>query len=505
MKKFFKELKELLAESKLSSVLLTAVLIATLVLLNALVYALTNAFGLYLYSPELDDLTISGKTDALFAGVAEGDEVTIMFCMAEDDLELHDTGAYVHETVRQFEEKYSFINVKYVNMLTHRDEDGALVDLTEYAVDMRGNETPLRQNSVIFISGQNYRVITDTYSSAGFADFFTLDSAGNAYAYNGEEVVASMVAWVLADEHGTAYFTEKHGETADVAFSNMLSCAGYYVDVINLRDNEVPEDADLVVISNPTTDFYKIAEGTVGRSEIERLEDYLDRGGCMYVTLDPYARRLPVLEGFLEDKGIALYGTTDENGVYTRGLVRETNNSVSMDGLSFVAEYADSYAAGSIKGILNAYDSGRVLMSNVAGLKLSGDAKPLLASSASSSIVAGGDTLNSDGGYTVAAYSESRNEDGSYGRIMVVPSIFLTASDVLVSGGYSNKDFLYTAYDILFDSLSAPLGCNSVVYTTDMLENFTMLTANIFAAVLMAIPVVLAAVGTVIIIRRKNR
>ena len=176
MNKFLEGIKGLFFKAKPMSVLLTSVLIASVVVTNALVYALTNSLGLYLYSPDIDDLSISGYTDELFSEITESDKVTVMFCMSEDDLKLHSTGRYVYETVKQFEDRYDFLNVKYVNMLTHRDERGTLVDLSKYKVDMRGHETPIRDNSVIFISGENYRVLTDTYSSAGFADFFTLQT-----------------------------------------------------------------------------------------------------------------------------------------------------------------------------------------------------------------------------------------------------------------------------------------------------------------------------------------
>jgi hypothetical protein len=87
-------------------------------------------------------------------------------------------------------------------------------------------------------SGKNYRVITDVYSTGGYADFYTLDKEGYATSYNGEEVMAAMINWVLSEEHKTAYFTQYHGEIVDIAFSNLLACAGYYIDVVDLRKNE---------------------------------------------------------------------------------------------------------------------------------------------------------------------------------------------------------------------------------------------------------------------------
>ena len=56
---------------KLTGSAITALVIGIVIAFNAIVYALTVGFGLYLYSPDTDDLTISGSTDALFADTIE--------------------------------------------------------------------------------------------------------------------------------------------------------------------------------------------------------------------------------------------------------------------------------------------------------------------------------------------------------------------------------------------------------------------------------------------------
>ena len=507
MKKIIGAIKRLASRERSYAALATCVLIALVVVMNVLIFALTSAFGLYIYSPEITDLSISGNTDNLFLNVPSGREVTITFCMEEQTLKSHSTGQYVWQTVKQFEERYDFVNIKYVNMLTKRDENGEIFNFDKYATDMRGKKTPIRQNTVIFSSGDNYRVVTDSYSSLGFADFFSLNGSGEAYAYVGERIVAGMISWVLTDTHGTAYMTQKHGETADVSFANILTCAGYYIDVINLRDNEVPSDADLVVISNPTSDFYRLGEGIIGRSEIESLEAYLERGGNLYVTLDPHVKQLPVLEGFLAEWGVKLVNYTDDKGVFSRALVRDTSLGISTDGYAFVAEYADSVGAGNVKALATGYTNGGVLLASTGALKLDSSlgAYPLLTSSASSTLSAAGKVIDSDGSYAVASYTERKNDNGTYAKVVVVPTIYLTAQDALISEGYTNTDFLYSVFYAIFSAKSAPLGCTTITYNTTVLENLTMKNARTYTALVMAIPLALSVVGTVIIVRRRNR
>ena len=89
--------------------------------------------------------------------------------------------------------------------------------------------------------------------------------------------------------------------------------------------------------------------------------------------------------------------------------------------------------------------------------------------------------------------------------IFVIPSIYLSASDALVSRGYSNKDFVYAVFDDFFGSDTPPYGCKPILYDTETLENLTMGTAKIYTALIMLIPAAAALVGAVILIRRKNR
>ena len=507
MKKFMDRLRSLFAKDRQTATLSTCLMITVVVLFNVIIFTLTSAFGLYIYTKEYTDLSISGNTDSLFSEISKGREVTVTFCMEEEKLKEHETGSYVYKTVSQLRERYDFIKVKYVNMLTKRDENGELFPLEKYKVDMRGNKAEIRSNTVIFSSGANYRTVTDTYSSAGFADFFSLDSTGAAYAYCGEEIVAGMIAWVLNDEHGVAYMTEKHGETADLAYAKILTCAGYYIETLNLRDREVPSDAELVVISNPTTDFYRLGEGVTGRSELERLESYLSSGGSLYVSIDPLARRLPILEGFLAEWGIELYGTENDDGTYTRALVKDSDMGVSGDGYSFIAGFADSAVGGEVHTAVSTVTDGRVLVSSSAAMKLDGakNTGALLSASDSASLVAGGRTLDSEGGYAVAAYSKRQNDNGTEGCVVVVPTVYLTAADALSSAGYANRDFLYATLSEALGARSMPIGCNVSGYESDILENFTMKDARIFTALILAVPLVLAVAGGFIIIRRKNR
>lgn len=543
---------------------MTVVIIIAVVMFNVLAYTVTNAFQLYLYSPQKDDLSISGNTDALFEDAIKiGKKVTITFCYTEEKLETHSTGSYVLETARNFAERYpEFIELKFVNLLTKRydDKESKIAPLDNYCsvvcrndVDTNPSDDVTKecgnvmrtsdvvyengkpictkchseildyknnivrnfaQNSIIFETGTygssdfSYRVLTDRSTSTGFSDFYTLDASGNVMAYNGEEVMAAMISWILQKDHPVAYFTQNHGETADIAFSNLLTCAGYYVEVINLRKQEIPTDAGLLVISNPTTDFDRSDDDANFRGEINKIEAYLEGGGKLYVAIDPYVKQLTNLENMLTNWGITVSGGTTDDGAYLRDVVRDNNQAITPDGYSFVAKMAENDVADKIGDKMVEYGaSGEVLLSSVVRLKLDRDkgAQPLLVSGNSSTTHRGEERTDNEGGYAVAAYSERTEKTGKTSTVFVLPTAYITATDAFLSENYSNKDFLYSTLEVLFDSHSAPRGCNQINYIGERLEGMTMGRARLYTAIILMLPTALAVVGIITIIRRKNR
>lgn len=492
-----------------SSAVLTAVIICAVVFVNIITYTLTSAFSLYIHKDEEYDLSISSSNDALFAEYIEGGrKVDVIFCSYEDSVKNNEKGAAVYRTAKYFEERYpEFIKLKFVNALTQLDSDGAPYDLSQFT--QREGEY-INENSVIFSTETNYRVLTDSFSITGYANFYTLDSQLTPTSYNGEEVFASSVLWALqpAESQQIAYFTTGHGETSNAILYTILSSAGYLVKELNLRKNDVPEDADLVIISNPVVDFERGAEGSSLWTEYDRLVDYRSRGGKLMVIVDPLINKpFGTLSQFIGEYGLSF--ETAESG--EKALVRESSNAITADGFTLVAEFADSEVASAMRDkIVNraGTENPRVILRNVASIAIDpnfAEARPLLVASPSSTLEAGGVRVNSDGDYAIAAYSRYSNNSTEDSAIVVMSDGMLTASDAIVTDRYSNKDFLYSLFDVFFEKGDMPYGCRSVIYQHSVLENLTVGTARIYTAVLIAIPVVIGILGGVVLVRRKNR
>ena len=508
MKKIMNGVKGWLSGHSGFAFYLTALLVAVLVLLNTVVYALTAKYQLYLYSPARDaDIPLSETSDLyLERAMMGGRKVTVIFCDDRDDVRNHDLGGLVYDTAMRFEEKYpEFLEIKFVNYHTGYDSDdpmGQKVDLTKYN---EGGTVRIRNTSIIFECEGNFRVMTG--GSTGYEDFFSLTSGGSIYAYNGEEVLASMICWVTEpeDQHKKVYFTQNHGETADIALNSAFVSAGYYVEVINLRKQDVPEDAALVVISNPTTDFEKSAEESKVDAELDRLESYLEKGGNLYVVLDPLVKKLPNLEEFLLGKGFALAEDKDENGTVARDIVRDDINGDPTDVYRFLLTPASNEHADKVFGYMNRYVDGGISVSQTGRLLLSNGAVPLLLSSESSVASRAGAVVDSEGSYAIMGYNQIAYENGNTAQIIVIPTISLTTTTSMVNNTYQNKAFVLSMLSVFCDAVQSPIGCTSLITRGATLEGLTIGQARGYIAIVMAIPAALAVLGTVTIIRRKNR
>ena len=504
MNNFKQKLSAAVHGRNLPSATVTVIIIVSVILLNMILYTIGSNYPMYLRFDEEPDMSVSDASDENFAAAqARGEKVTVTFCMYRDDVKKHTTGQYVLDTAEQFAKKYpEFIEIKYINIITQLDSEGNTIDVDLYKSFAEANEVTLSRYSVIFECGNKMKVLTDTYSGLGYADFFTFDSAGNATSYSGEEMFASMVNFVIREgETKYAYFTTGHSEMPSLNLYNLLTKAGYVVKEINLRKvDKIPDNAGLVIISNPLSDFERAAEGSNLYSEIERLRAYADRGGNFLVTLDPYASKTPVLESFLSEFGFTL-NRTDKGEAH---ILKDDTNGITTDGFTLIASYADDEICSAVKAKTD-ISGGNIILSNVGTLGLSGSAKALLVSSDSAVAEAAGSSVSAAGVHVIAGYSENEREGGAVASMVVMPSVYLTAADAIVTNGYANKDFIYALCETFYECYGMVYGANNYVYDDAVLENLTMSTARIYTAIAVAIPVILTATGAVIVIRRKNR
>ena len=135
-------------------------------------------------------------------------------------------------------------------------------------------------NSLVVECGDKYRYISyDDIYQVDTTSYYTTGSVSQSF--DGESLITTAISYVVTEELPQVYYTSGHGEAE---FSDALQSA---LDKANMETteftlvnvDEVPEEADLVLINSPTSDF--------AEEEVTMLEEYMDNGGHIVVFSGP--------------------------------------------------------------------------------------------------------------------------------------------------------------------------------------------------------------------------
>lgn len=346
------------------SAVLTALIIAVIIVINVIFSALAQKFLWYgdltpelLFTMSDDALSILEVGDEKFGskapiervneireenrkynaekGLTEGmagykDEdikISIIFCDDPDVIESNINQKYVYRTALELEEKFP----DYIEVINYD-----IVRNPSSVSRFKANSlSEIYTTSVIVEFGTEYRV-------RELRSFFMFEEADGdtPWAYNGEKAFVSSILAVTRAESPLALLTVNHGEsTKDSALEDTLWDAGYEVRYIDLAEQDIPEKCRLLVIMDPKQDFL-VADGVSDIDEIKKLDEYLDKANAMMVFMDPSTARLNNLEEYLEEWGISFDRTTVGTTEVSH-LVTDKSQSLTSDGYTFFANYAE--------------------------------------------------------------------------------------------------------------------------------------------------------------------
>ncbi len=504
---FSDRLRKIWRDNTRLGTILTVVIIAVVVVFNAVMFGMANKFTWYFREETELKHAIGTGMKSYMTEVADRGDVNIIFCDSEDALVADEAYNLVWQTANEYANTYSYIKVKNVNIYTQPEE----VQKFKYGINPEtGKEEQINKISkdVVIFEGEKDFVVLPMQS------FFILDSQNYITAYNGEEMIGAMVHRVQTPEaRPTAYFTISHGETYSAMFMNRLIAAGYEmktVDLIAEADEFLKnyKKGDVLVISSPRYDFIKghtSEDGSTVRGEIELLNSFLSSGGSVLAMLDPLVTNTVKLEAFLTTWGITIRREVVD-GERHPVSVCDMDNSVTTDGYTLISEIGNEGVAAEIRKKMESIAAGRVIVSRaspitletVAGKKISS----LLSSSSSSEGLANGGVIDSEGNYTIAAISSDEKSGGS---IFAVSSVYLTAEDALTSNEYGNRDLLLCMMGEMSD-ISVPIGATRLLFDETHIEDLTMWEARLWTVLFaVVLPLAALACGGVILIRRRNR
>ena len=202
--------------------------------------------------------------------------------------------------------------------------------------------------SLIVVSGENNVVLdaADLYEY-DYSDYYTTGSAN--VTFGGEKQITSAIYKLTAAEETYAYYTTNHGEQAlTSSLTEAMEAQNITAQPLDLLTSTIPDDCDLLIINDPTSDF--ASDGLV--DEISQLQTYLENGGRVLLTTNGYDET-PNLDAVMAQFGLAReaglvvegdsshalygypyslfpdYGTTDESTALD-GVNRSTHVMLSV-------------------------------------------------------------------------------------------------------------------------------------------------------------------------------
>ena len=366
------------------SVGLGAIVIAAVILLNALMTFLctsnrlfidmtTGHFrekdiplygGMYTLSDAAKNMMRKTFEDVEANREGEDVKVDIIFCADPDLLCGNTYMRYIYYTALEMEKAFP----EYIQVSTK--------DVWENPSSVNAYRTnsysSIYQTNVIVASGTEFRVYNQR-------SFFTHSENTDTipWAYNGEKTfLKGIIAVTKADSpiaclttnHGEPFATEE-GKAEYSAFVKVLQSAGYDVRFLNLEKDEIPENCRLIVTMDPQTDFLSNFNSTDpdAVSEIKKLDGFIAKAYSFMIFVDADTPKLTNLEEFLEEWGISFNRYEDSNGI-----VYDPDYALDGEGASFVGTYETEALGGSITEDMRKYGiAPKIVFSNTMGISYS--------------------------------------------------------------------------------------------------------------------------------------
>lgn len=233
------------------------------------------------------------------------------------------SGVEVLETVDKILRKYKQLSGKiaYFNIDTIADPGF----LNRY--NKNGEE--ISDLSVIFECGSKYKIV-DLNDVVGMNQY-----TGQAESLYAEQKFNSAIMQVTSDTSVNIGLVQGHDEIEFEEFHYaILAPENYTAEPVNILTRGIPETVDMLIIASPQKDFDPV--------EIDRLDEYFDKGGKVQLIMDGAASDTPNLDGYLKEWGVT---------VYNNGYVYETDtNSYIGHPTSIVPTVVNSDATKNIVG-----------------------------------------------------------------------------------------------------------------------------------------------------------
>jgi ABC-type uncharacterized transport system involved in gliding motility auxiliary subunit len=264
----------------------TVLVIVAILLVNYFVDYLSNRFMLEIDMTENSLYEISDETAQTLRNLKE--HVTIHVMCPETNYESNSQLNQIREVLRRYE------------ILSEGNVDIDYID---------PNSNPQlyeKYNSLGDISTGDLIVESDRrYKHLTPSNLYTLETSddGNTYitGLRAEQRLTSAILYVVSEKVPQAAYITGHGETTSLeSFETVLTNSNYEIQTISLMGDtdEIPDDVDLIIISQPTADYTD--------AEIDKIDAFLNNGGNAIVSYAINTPTLENLERYFEEWGVEI-------------------------------------------------------------------------------------------------------------------------------------------------------------------------------------------------------
>ncbi|SOB97071.1 GldG family protein [Pseudobutyrivibrio ruminis] len=290
-------------------------------------------------------------------------------------------------------------------------------------------------NSLIVVSGDKSRYISyESMYEVDSSSYYTTGSVSQSF--DGESQITTAIDYVVSDELPQVYVLTGHGE-ADMSTTMESALESGNMETTEfslLNEDEIPEDADVILINSPSSDL--------SEEEVTILEEYIDNGGHIVVLSGTQQEgELTNFETLLAYVGVSM----------TDGIVIDTNrDNYAFDYPYFLLPTIES------SDITDALieENSNVIMPIAAGLTIDNAAG---AYTVTSLLDTSSSAYSKAAGYDISTYEkEDGDVDGPFSLAIAAEnsndgSLVWIASDYLLEDQYNsyssgaNEDFFMNA------------------------------------------------------------
>ena len=480
------------------AVLLTALILAVVLVTNIFITMFSDHFGWYADTSSSGLFGFSDISISLLDKVdKKNNKIQIYYFSDKNSLEQSVYGNYVLTLTNDLVTRYAddeFVTVHYIEDINKDIFEIGSIFGNKYAAELQNlydtqqisngtmvirNDTKETDVDGSFVDdSEDYRVdvfsIVDMYSET--ANSFVGDYLLTARILGICQLTPTVYMMTGHDE----MTVDEDGNYGNADYlANLFDSCGYTLKKVYLSQADFGSsraDTSIAVIFAPRIDYTK--------AEIEKLSRFVEKGGHLMMFADNVYRKLDNLNDFLSRYGITI-GQDKFKG--------DLSSSISLGDYTFLCE--SNTKTDIVKKITSTskivVDDARVL-----SIDSTKGATAVLLPPESATLNSSGKTPKNN--EVVAAYST-----GSGRGIVFVSGSASLASSLIYEPSYTNRDLLLSVMDEMGGN-NLPINVEIKTLSTDGLD-LTRGEAITLSVVVSAIPALLfAAAGIIVYVRRKN-